>query len=182
MPRAKKLSALKPDPRNANRGTKKGRELLDASIRDLGFGRSILTDRDGTVIAGNKTMAAALAANPDTKVRVIDTDGSELVVVRRTDLNLETDPKAKRLAIADNRVSELDLSWDQDVLSSIGEEVDLKDLFPDLTPAAAGDSAVPEGSYREQFGVIVICADAKEQEAVFLRLQKEGLTVRVVTT
>src|SRR5712692_877594 len=42
-----------------------------------------------------------------------------VVVVQRTDLDLETDPRARALAIADNRVAELDLDWDPAVLDQL---------------------------------------------------------------
>lgn len=35
-------------------------------------------------------------------------------------------------------------------------------------------------TYKPQFGVIVICADEKEQKAVYDRLNKEGLTLKIV--
>lgn len=35
-------------------------------------------------------------------------------------------------------------------------------------------------TYKPQYGVIVICADEKEQIAIFERLKKEGLTLKVV--
>ena len=35
-------------------------------------------------------------------------------------------------------------------------------------------------TYKPQFGVIVICADEREQEAVYDRLKNEGLTLRIV--
>lgn len=35
-------------------------------------------------------------------------------------------------------------------------------------------------TYKPQFGVIVICADEREQKAVYDRLQNEGLTLRIV--
>ena len=35
-------------------------------------------------------------------------------------------------------------------------------------------------TYKPQFGVIVICADEREQEAVYDRLNKEGLTLKIV--
>lgn len=35
--------------------------------------------------------------------------------------------------------------------------------------------------YREQYGVIVLCADAKSQEALFNKLKSQGHKVRVVT-
>lgn len=184
MSKSQKLSALTPDPRNANKGTRKGREALDKSIKDLGFGRSILVDSQGVTIAGNKTREAALAANPDQKVRVIETDGTELIVVKRTDLTLSTDAKAKQLAVADNRVAELDLSWDQDILAELGTEVDLSMFMGSPADAVqgTGEMEIGESAYKEQFGVIVLLTSAKEQQALFERFQKEGLTVRVVTT
>ena len=48
------MTTIKPDQHNANKGTERGKELLDQSIKELGAGRSILVDKDGHVIAGNK--------------------------------------------------------------------------------------------------------------------------------
>ena len=76
--------------------------LLASSLREYGAGRAVLTDRDGVLIAGNKTFEVAQRLGIPT--RVIETDGQELVVVRRRDLHLASDPKARALAIADNRV------------------------------------------------------------------------------
>jgi DNA modification methylase len=99
------------DKNNANQGTERGRELLEQSVTELGAGRSILSDKNGQIIAGNKTLAAAKKAG--LKVRIISTRRDELVVVQREDLDLD-DPtgEARRLAYLDNRVSELDLAWD----------------------------------------------------------------------
>ncbi|WP_202904910.1 hypothetical protein [Marinomonas sp. S3726] len=35
--------------------------------------------------------------------------------------------------------------------------------------------------YREQYGVIVICADEKQQESIFNDLKKQGHKCKVVT-
>lgn len=35
-------------------------------------------------------------------------------------------------------------------------------------------------TYKPQYGVIVICADEKEQQAIYERLKSEGLTLKVV--
>jgi hypothetical protein len=35
--------------------------------------------------------------------------------------------------------------------------------------------------YRERYGVIVICRDAREQQAIFDKLKRQGLTLKVVT-
>ncbi|PZV19198.1 MAG: hypothetical protein DCF22_00590 [Leptolyngbya sp.] len=123
-----KVKDFNPDKRNANKGTDRGRELLRASLEKLGAGRSILVDKNGSVIAGNKTREAAIALGLEDAI-VVETDGSQLVVVKRTDLNLEVDAAAKELAIADNRASELGLEYDLDILSELSTEIDLSQFW-----------------------------------------------------
>jgi site-specific DNA-methyltransferase (adenine-specific) len=119
---------LKPDPANANKGTDKGRALVEASLTECGAGRSILADRDGTVIAGNKTLEAARTLG--LPIRVIETAGDELVVVQRTDLSLTDGEKARRLAYLDNRAGELGLLWDNEqMLADLRAGVDLEGVF-----------------------------------------------------
>jgi hypothetical protein len=36
-------------------------------------------------------------------------------------------------------------------------------------------------NYKEQYGVIVICKSEEQQKEIFEKLQKEGLTLKVVT-
>lgn len=119
-----------PDPNNANRGTARGLALLEKSLQRYGAGRSVLIDCNGTLIAGNKTYEAASALG--IPVKVVTTDGHELVAVQRTDLDLygESRDAAVSLALADNRVAELSLEWDADVLEELaGEDISGLDLF-----------------------------------------------------
>jgi len=111
------LSDLVLDEDNANRGTDRGAELLRTSLQRYGAGRSILADRHGRVIAGNKALQRA--AELGLRVRVVRTDGKALVVVQRQDLDLKRHRAARELAIADNRVAQLDLDWDRDVLQAL---------------------------------------------------------------
>ena len=105
------MTQIKPDSKNANKGTKRGRELLKQSLQELGGGRSILLDKDGNVIAGNKTFEGAQEAGM--QVRIVKAERGELIAVQRDDLVLDdVTGEARRLAYLDNRVSELDLSWD----------------------------------------------------------------------
>jgi DNA modification methylase len=120
------ITPLVLDEKNANKGTKRGRELLGDSLERYGAGRSVVVDRHNRVIAGNKTVEAAVAAGMKS-IAVIETDGSSLVAVQRGDLDLKKDKKARELAIADNRVGELDLEWNPEVLSSL--DVDLKQFW-----------------------------------------------------
>jgi DNA modification methylase len=118
------IGDLTPDPQNANLGTERGREALAQSLREFGPGRAVLIDRHGHTIAGNKTVEEAKRLN--IPLQVVKTVGNVLVAVQREDLDLTTDSRAKRLAIADNRVGQLDLEWDVDMLKQLqAEGVDL---------------------------------------------------------
>jgi DNA modification methylase len=141
------ISDLILDEKNSNKGTKRGRELLGQSIRKFGAGRSLVVDRHGRVIAGNKTLEAARAAGMKS-ISIVESDGSSLVAVQRGDLDLKSDKKAKELAIADNRVSEIDLEWDPEVLASLDVDLSLfwkeNELNSLLKEYRCGDLTAPE--------------------------------------
>ena len=141
------LDDLTPDDRNANKGTPRGQYMVQHSLEQYGAGRSILVDKNGKIIAGNKTTQAAQEmALP---VRVVQSDGRELIVVQRTDLDLDNDAAARALAVADNRASEVGLAWDAEVLGELAQEVDLsKMFFPDELSAILAEQ--PDG---EEWGV-----------------------------
>jgi DNA modification methylase len=125
-----RLIDLQSDPHNANRGTDRGRAALERSLRDYGAGRAVLIDRNGRIIAGHKTIEQAKRLN--IPLRVVKTDGRHLIAVQRGDLDLVTDPRAKALAIADNRVGELDLEWDVDMLKQLrADGLDLSAFWTD---------------------------------------------------
>lgn len=124
------ITDLRLDPRNANRGTDRGRAALEQSLRENGAGRSIVLDRHNTVIAGNKTVEQAKRLQ--IPLHVVESDGRVLVAIKRVDLDLSHDERARRLALADNRVGELDLEWDIDVLKQLhAEGVDLSAFWTD---------------------------------------------------
>ena len=143
-----KLADLKPDQNNANRGTERGVYMLQRSLSEYGAGRSILIDRDGNIIAGNKTVEQAADLGIE-EVIVVPTDGRTLVAVQREDLDLYDGDKARLLAYYDNRTSEVDLAWEaEQLLADQAAGVDLSGLWFDdelealLAGAAeAGDSA-----------------------------------------
>jgi len=122
-------SGIRPDVKNANKGTERGRYMVEASLRETGAGRSILLDKDGRIIAGNKTFEAA--SDIGLPVRIVQTDGSELVAVQRTDLDLDDyTGTARKLAYYDNRTSSVDLAWDvEQILADVNAGLDLSGLW-----------------------------------------------------
>lgn len=125
-----KLSDIIPDANNANLGTERGRAALESSLRKHGAGRSILLDHAGRIISGNKTVEEAGQLGLDELI-IVKTDGTKLVAVQREDLDLADDSTgARELAYADNRVGELDLSWNPEtILADLDSGVDLGGLF-----------------------------------------------------
>jgi DNA modification methylase len=161
------------DPQNPNKGTDRGRAVLTDSLRRLGAGRSILVDKHGVAIAGNKTLEAARGLGV-TKTILVPTTGQELVVVQRTDLDLASDAAARELAVADNRASELGLDWDVNVLATLlGERVDLSAFFtaseghtdPDAVPEVRETTLVP-GDVWALGAPRLVCGDCTDAEAV----------------
>ncbi len=106
-----KLSDFKTDPGNLNKGTQRGVGRLEKSLQDYGFGRPILAAKDGTIVAGNHTLEAAVSMGL-TKVKVVETSGDEVIIHKRMDLDPD-DTKTKLLGLADNRISQL--NWNVDV-------------------------------------------------------------------
>ena len=101
------IETLVQDDHNFNKGTEAGRKLMERSFTELGAGRSILVDKDGRIIAGNKSQQAAIAAGIK-KVRIIETQGDELVAVKRTDISLDS-KEGRELALADNLTTQVNL-------------------------------------------------------------------------
>lgn len=93
---------------------------MERSLKELGAGRSILIDKNGNIIAGNKTQEAAIKAGI-TRVRVIETTGEEIVAVKRTDVDINS-AKGRELALVDNLSTQVNLSWDEAELQTIDVE------------------------------------------------------------
>ena len=129
----KKITDYVPDNRNANSGSPRGLQMLEDSLHEDGAGRSIVADKDGRIPAGNKTLEAAMNAGIEDVIE-IETDGTALIVHKRSDWDLD-DPigAARRYAYRDNRVSEVSLNWDANVIASdIEAGLDLSGMFTDL--------------------------------------------------
>ena len=135
------LDDLQPDPLNANRGTDRSREALRRSLHTYGAGRSIVIDKRGRILGGHKTVEQA--KHLGLPITVVPTTGQELVVVQRVDQDARTDPRAQELALADNRVAELDLDWDPAVLRQLEQAGVALEAF--WTPEEFARLLAPEG-------------------------------------
>jgi len=118
------IKDLKSDHRNARKRTDRSASLIAESLKRFGAARSIVIDEDNRILAGNGTVEGAKAAGIQ-NIRVIETDGTEIIAVKRT--GLSEDDKIG-LALADNRTSDLS-DWDKDMLQQLSAEHDLAPWF-----------------------------------------------------
>ena len=118
------IKDLKSDHKNARKRTDRSATLIEESLKKYGAARSIVIDEDNRVLAGNGTIEGAKAAGLE-NVRVIETDGDEIIAVKRKGL---TEDQKVGLALADNRASDLS-AWDASMLHELGKEHDLSPWF-----------------------------------------------------
>jgi DNA modification methylase len=135
------INTLVSDHKNARRRTDRSSELIKESLTKYGAARSIVIDEDNRILAGNGTVEGAKAAGIR-NVRIIETDGTEVIAVKRT--GLSEDEKVG-LALADNRTADLS-EWDQEMLRKLSEEHDLEPWFEsdDLDELLAVTELEPE--------------------------------------
>lgn len=147
----KKITDYLPDNHNANMGSERGLQMLENSLQEDGAGRSIVADKSGKIPAGNKTLEAAMNAGIEDVIE-IETDGTALIVHKRSDWDLD-DPAgaARRYAYRDNRVSEVSLNWDADVIASdIEAGLDLSGMWTEDEIDFIQDDAALQNNINKQ--------------------------------
>ena len=117
-------SNLKFDKRNYRKHNEKNKKLIRKSLEECGTGRSIIVDSNDEIIAGNGVYEQAKAMN--IPVKVVETDGTELIAVKRTDLKTSDDKRTK-LAILDNSTADSS-EMDYALLQKDFELVDLMNM------------------------------------------------------
>ena len=103
---------IRADERNYRIHGDKNKAMIRKSLEDCGAGRSIVVDNTGATIGGAGVLEQADAMG--IPKRIVETDGSELVVVVRKDIAPD-DPRRRALAIADNATTDLS-EWDVEKL------------------------------------------------------------------
>lgn len=168
---------VKFDSRNYRKHNQKNKDLIRKSLEECGTGRSIVIDNEDEIIAGNGVYEQAKALN--IPLKIIETDGSELVVVKRTDLQTNDDVR-KKLAVMDNSTSDTS-EFDLELLSFDFDSFDLEEMGIDI-PDDKGDKQKDiSNDLKEIHEVVVECDSEIEQEQIFSKLTEMGLKCRLLT-
>jgi len=144
----KKITDLKFDDKNFNKGTQYGKHLMEKSLSKFGAGRSILIDKNNRIIAGNKTTENFGELGLE-DVKIVETDGKTLIAVKRNDIDLDT-PEGREFALADNQTAKTNIDYDFDYLGSELSEDTLEEWgvesFEDINNMDTSDAfSLPDG-------------------------------------
>jgi hypothetical protein len=127
-----KLSDFRTQERNLNKHRPRGMGMLDNVIAKDGWQGAITTAANGETFAGSARLEVAQERFGDESEPIVfDIDGTRPVILRRVDIPTADDPRAIRLGIADNRISEVNYDLDIDLLQETAQIIDISDLYFD---------------------------------------------------
>ncbi len=176
------VASLVPYARNPRTHSPEQVDQIAASIREWGWTVPVLVDEQGGLIAGHgRVMAAKLLGLEEIPVMVAAgwTEAQKRAYViadNKLTLNGGWDDELLKVEVGDLKALDFDLGL---IGFSLGEIGALSDA---AAPGEGGIETPGAGSYKEQYGVIVVCSSETDQAEIYQRLKGEGLTVKVVTT
>ena len=147
------MNEIKFDKRNYRKHDKKNKSLIKKSLEKFGAGRSIVVDAEGEIIGGNGVYEQAQKLGLKTKI--VETDGSELVIVKRTDLKTD-DEKRKALAVMDNSTSDTS-EFDLELLTADFSVDELEDFGIELPEEEEEEEEEEEDNVSKDF-IIFPCS------------------------
>lgn len=168
-----KVADLIPYERNP-RHNDEAVDYVAESIKQFGFNVPIVIDKDNTVVCGHTRLKAAKKL----KIKTVP-------CVVKDDL---TEEEIRAYRLADNRSAEK-ATWDVELLDMELAEIETIDMallgFDGEKQGGGGEETAEPSretsfNYKEQYGVIVLCKDEQEQEAVYNRLAEGGYECKVV--
>ena len=131
---------IKIDPKNYRIHSDKNKRIIKKSVDELGAGRSILLDSENVIIAGNGVKEQW----GDRPIRIVETDGSELIAVKRKDLK-PGDKKRQELALIDNFASDTS-EFDFSLIEDDFNRLELDDWEIDVPDFEEEQSIINENS------------------------------------
>jgi len=127
-----KLSSLIQDDKNNNKHTAYGMDLLEKSVNKVGIIESITVSNDDKIISGN-ARHEIIGKNFTKEALVIETDGTQPIIIKRTDIESDT-KQFYEASILANTTSKKNIDFDMEVIDSLAVEydIDVVDLGVDI--------------------------------------------------
>jgi hypothetical protein len=118
------------DDKNFNKHTEEGMQLLKHSVKEVGVIESITVDSDGKIITGNAREETFSEVLGDVEPIVVETDGTQPVVIKRMDIQSGTE-KFYKAAILANTVEKKNINLDIEGIKSVVVDeygIDMQDI------------------------------------------------------
>jgi len=129
-----KISDIKLDDKNFNKHTPYGMGLLEKSIDDVGIIETYTVSKDYKTITGNARHEVISRKFDGVEPLVIDTDGKQPIIIRRTDIESGT-AQFHKAAILANTVAKKNINLDLDLIQEVAVEeyqIDIEELGVDV--------------------------------------------------
>lgn len=124
-----KLSEFRPQVANANKHTERGLRMLDDAMSEDGYVAPATAAADGEVIDGSARLERAFDKFSDEAI-ILEHDGRRPIIAVRTDIPNAQTSEAKRIAVRANRIAQVDLEWNPEILAELAPE-EIKGMFSD---------------------------------------------------
>ena len=127
-----KLSDFTTQKANLNLHKPRGMGMLSNIISKEGWQSAITVAANNETFSGSARLETAQELFGDESEPIVfDIDGTRPVILRRVDIPTADDPRAIRLGIADNRISEVNYDLDIELLQETAQIIDISDLYFD---------------------------------------------------
>jgi hypothetical protein len=174
-----KLSNLIPDDKNNNKHTAYGMDLLEKSVNKVGIIESITVSNDDKIISGN-ARHEIIGKNFTKEALVIETDGTQPIIIKRTDIESDT-KQFYEASILANTTSKKNIDFDMEVIDSLAVEydIDVVDLGVDIIDESEQKDLSEK--INELYRIEVICKDEEHQEKTYNKLIEQNYECRLLT-
>lgn len=131
-PKIKKANPddYRPQGRNANGHTQRGMGMLDNSMSAVGWIGGATAAANGEMFDGSARLEKGVHHFGD-RLYEIESDGTEMFIIKRTDIPDGTHPTAVKAGILANRTAEVNLDWQGPVLLEANDSgaIDIDEVF-----------------------------------------------------
>lgn len=123
------IDNFRPQRANRNRHKERGMGALESSMRKLGYVAPMTAAANGEVIDGSARLETSAIVFDD-DVLVVHHRGDKPIIMVRDDIPNADTPEARQIAIAANRIAQVNLDWDvEGLLEDAVSGLDLAGLF-----------------------------------------------------
>ncbi len=112
------LADFRPAILNANAHTEYGTALLDQAMHEDGYVAPMTSAADGEILDGSNRLEKAADVFAGIAPLVVHHDGKRPIIMVRDDIPNAQTPEAQRIALRANRIAQVDLKWNADVIAA----------------------------------------------------------------